>query len=115
MSERMKTEAKWPPGLWAELAQACREDIGLATWSDDDLKAVMSKVIAPEPDLVLDHIARVLTWCAKAEEIGGDTLEVATVDLWKDPDMPIEITVDEDGEISHRLAPGASVEPVVLH
>lgn len=98
------------PDTWAEMMRACREDIGLSDWSDDDIAAVMRKVIAPSPDLVLEHIACVLQWCAEAERIGGDTMETATVDLWKHPDLPIEIMVDDDGAISHRLDPDVHVE-----
>lgn len=97
------------PELWQGLVAFARMELGLAAWSEDDLDAVMRKVRAPTADQLLDHIGLVLMWCAAAENSGNDEAR-ATVDLWKHPGLPIEIMVDADRRVSHRLDPDVTVE-----
>lgn len=96
------------PGLWAEIIAWCR-DIGI-DWPEDDIAAVIGKVISPTPDRIPDDIDRVMAWCRAAEKSGDDEAE-ATVEVWRQtPRDLIEITVGDDGAVSHRIAPGVEVE-----
>lgn len=95
------------PEMWAELVAAAREIVG--DWTEDQIAAVMRKVRSPSPDLLLDHIGTVLCWCAAAQE-SGDEEAVATVELWQMPDLPVRITVNEDGSLSHALDAGGEDE-----
>ena len=89
------------PEMWAELVAAAREIIG-DDWTEDQIAAVMNKVRAPSPDVLLDHIEAVLVWCAAALRSGDDE-NVAIVEIWQMPRMPVRITVGDDGRISHEL------------
>lgn len=88
------------PEVWAELVEAAREIVG-PEWSEDQIAAVMRKVQAPSPDVLLDHIAHVLAWCAGALK-SGDEENIATVEIWQMPNLPVRITV-EDGKVYHAL------------
>ena len=88
------------PEVWTELVEAAREIVG-PDWSEDQIAAVMGKVQAPSPDVLLDHIADVLAWCAAALK-SGDEENVATVEIWQMHAMPVRITV-EGGRICHAL------------
>lgn len=89
------------PEMWAELVAAAREIVG-RDWTEDQIAAVMNKVRAPSPDVLMDHIGHVLCWCAAATKSGDDEA-VATVEIWQMPDMPVRIAVGDDGRISHAL------------
>lgn len=89
------------PDLWAGIVRVAREIVGPA-WTEDQIAAVMRKVQAPSPDLLMDHICHVLCWCAAAQESGNEEA-IATVEIWQTPDMPVRITVGDDGSVSHAL------------
>ena len=95
------------PEMWAELVAAAREIVG--DWTEDQIAAVMRKVRSPSPDLLLDHIDAVLRWCAAAQDSGNEEA-IATVEIWQMPDLPIQITVNEDGSMSHALDAGGRDE-----
>jgi len=95
------------PELWRGIVGWCRE-IGL-DWPEDDIAAVIAKIRAAEADSLPDNIGRVLEWCREAER-QEDEDAIAHAELWRMP-LPIEIFVGADGEITHRLEPGAKVEP----
>lgn len=94
------------PELWAGIVGWCRE-IGL-DWPEDDIAAVIAKVRASDADDLPDHIGRVLEWCREAER-REDEDAMAHAALWRMP-LPIEIFVEANGEITHRLEPGAKIE-----
>jgi len=96
------------PDLWRGIVGWCRE-IGI-DWPEDDIASVVSKVRAETPDDLPDLIGMTLAWCREAERIGGDTEEMATVDLWRNPDLPIQIVRGEDGGLAHRIDPDVTVE-----
>lgn len=91
------------PEMWAELVSVAREIVG-PDWTEDQIAGVMNKVHAPSPDVLLDHIGHVLAWCAAAIE-SGDEENIATVEIWQMPGLPVRITV-ERGQIMHALDPG---------
>lgn len=94
------------PELWQSIVGWCRE-IGI-DWPEDDIAAVIGKVVSREADDLPDHIGRVLEWCREAERQENEDA-IAHVGLWRSP-LPIEIMVSEGGQITHRLNPDASVE-----
>jgi len=94
------------PALWADFAATIRETVG--DWTDDQIASVAGKIRATSPDHLLDSISAVFVYCAAAME-SGDEEAIATVDLWKTPEMPIEIMVDGT-DVSHRLSPDTKVE-----
>ena len=109
-TERQKTISlrMQRPDLWAEVVRTAREIVGDG-WSEDEIASVMGKVVAPSPDVLMDHIGHVLCWCAGAEQSDDEEAQ-ATVSLWKTlPVGLIEITVDEDGRLSHRISPDVDV------
>lgn len=92
--------------LWREFTAAVRSVVG--EWTDDQIAAVMKKVRGKSPGDLLESINQVFAYCGAAMR-SGDEEAIATVELWQMADFPVEIMV-EDGEVSHRLAPGVKVE-----
>ena len=95
------------PDLWADIVRVARDTVG-KNWTEDQIANVMRKVIAPSPDLLLDHIGTVLAWCAAALKSRDDEA-VACVELWQMDGLPVQIMVGEDGSVSHRLEPDVSI------
>ena len=89
------------PDLWVGIVRVAREIVGLE-WTEDQIAAVMRKVQAPSPDLLMDHIGHVLCWCDAAQASCNEEA-IATVEMWQMPNMPVRITVGEDGSVSHAL------------
>ena len=94
------------PALWAEFTAHIRDVVG--DWTDDQIAAVASKVLARSPGALMDSIAEVFVYCGAALK-SGDEEAVATVELWQMPELPIEIEII-DGKIYHRLAPETQIE-----
>lgn len=109
MTETRKSLRRDEPGLWAELVRVVREEVG-EDWSEDEIANLIGKVRASDPDRLLDALGRVVAWCAAAMKSGNEEAEAA-VSLWRTlPADLIEIHVDEDGIISHRINPDVDVE-----
>jgi hypothetical protein len=99
------------PDFWAEVVRVARDEIGLAAWTEDQIETVLRKLRVPSPDVMPDHIGHVLCWCKAAQDgPEADDETRATVDLWLHPDLPIVITVGDDGRIGHRIDPDVTVE-----
>ena len=98
------------PELWRGIVATARSIVG--GWTEDEIASVMSKVVAKDADDLLDHIAMVFMWCASAQK-SNDAEAVATVDLWKTlPHGVLEISVDADGGITHRINPDCDIQIV---
>lgn len=106
MTGNLRTDA---PELWQEITRWARHHCGI-DWPEDDLARVIGKVHAPTPDALPDTIGKVLHWCGAAER-SDDEEAKATVGLWRQlPRDLIEITIDAEGRIQHRLNPDIDVE-----
>lgn len=90
-------------------AAVVRETVG--DWTDDQIAAVTGKVRSTSPERLLEDLSAVFAYCALAQK-SGDPVAIATVELWQHPKLPIEIMVNDDGSVSHRLDPDVSVEIV---
>jgi len=98
------------PDLWADIVRITRDEIGL-DWTEDQIAIVIAKIRAPTPDLMPDCIGHVLLWCKAAQDgPQADDETRTTVDLWLHPQLPVVITVGDDGRVAHQIDPDVTVE-----